>query len=543
LLGARLPYRLLPAESFSMATHISTTEPVKASFAARVARSSASVSVASAVVAVIGFFREVATAHSFGANYRVDAFLIVFTIMSLTPILVSQTMQGVFVPLFTRLRSEAPREAWKLASSAMAYLVVVLAAWSVLLCFARKPLVAFAAPGFGEAASRVAYPMFLVFIPTAILWVLNEFLKFTLNCLSRFFWPSLSQALPGLAAIVTMLLLGRSLGVFSLALGWMLGTVLQSCLLAGHLLSTEFVFDPQWSWSKSALPELLRLSCPYVWVHFAFSFLYFIDRYYASRLPQGAISQLYFADRLLRLPILLFTVPLFTAFHPHISQQAVDSGVASLRRSLSAAMRVAGLVTIPLAVLMGMLSYPIISLIYRGGAFTASDAATTSTLLRYFMPLLFLATAFYILDRVYNVLAEPRTLMKAAFIMLAVKWSSAALLSRHFGVVGLVVSTDLTMIAAVVYLWLLVQKRIGRLDNSPVYWSLAKTVLASAFAGVAIWFCMRQSAFQFQFASGKFSLLCEITGLSLLSIPLFLIPLYAIGFGDVRLVVRALLQR
>jgi peptidoglycan biosynthesis protein MviN/MurJ (putative lipid II flippase) len=159
------------------------------------------------------------------------------------------------------------------------------------------------------------------------------------------------------------------------------------------------------------------------------------------------------------------------------------------------------------------------------------------------MPLIFRSTAFYILDRVYNVLAEPRTLMKAAFLMIAVKWSSAAVFSAYLGVSGLALSTDLTMFASVVFLWLLVQKRIGRLDNSPVYWSLAKTVVASAFAGVAIWFCMFQSAFQFQFASGKFSLLCEITGLSLLSIPLFLIPLYAVGFGDVRLVIRALRQR
>jgi putative peptidoglycan lipid II flippase len=452
-----------------------------------VARSAASVSVASALVAATGFLREVVTARWFGAGYEVDVFLVVFTVMTLGPNLISQTLLGVFIPVFARNRERSARAAWEFAGATLNYSVLVLTTIAILCYEFRGPILRIAAPGFGLREHSIAMPLFAICIPIAVLWVANELIKSILNCLGQFFWPSLSQILPGIGVVCAVVIWAHGKGVNALTLGWLCGMGAQTVLLVILLVRAEYSYVAAWRPTQPGLAEMVRVAMPYFAVHFAINFLYFIDRQFASELGTGVIAQLYFADRFLRMPILLFTVPLFTAFHPHLSERMMSAGIDGLKKAAYSATQATAVITVPFSVCLAILSRPIIAFAYSGGAFTASDAATTAMLMQYLMPLVFATSIFFIVDRVFNTLGDSVTLMWAAFLMVATKWIGTALLVKWIGIVGLPVGTVIMFVVGISYLCYMLRRKIGSLSLRSLALSCSRTTVASVLAGTIAW--------------------------------------------------------
>jgi putative peptidoglycan lipid II flippase len=514
-------------------TAIASTPEVPIAAGSKLARSTFWVSLASGVVAIVGFLREVVTARSFGAGYQMDVFLVVFTVMTFFPNLASQTLLGVFIPIFGKLRAKSMAIAWQLASSALNYIVASFLFLSAVLWFARRPVLAWAAPGFTATQYAASNPLFLIFVPVAVLWVVNEYLKAVLNCVARFFWPSLSQVWPGVGAIVGILLKGSEMNVAALAWGWLIGTGIQTITLLFQVGRTDAHYVPEWR-PQPALKELISKCVPYFWVHFAITSLYFIDRHFASVLHPGSIAQLYFADRLLRLPIVLFTIPLFTAFHPHLSECWLTGGAEAVKSTASTAVRTAAAVTIPLAVIIGVLSRPLVATIYQGGSFSTTDVSATALVLQYFMPLIFLTTVFYILDRIFNVFGDPRTLMWTAFAMIATKWVLSDLLVRAFGLVGLPMATIAMHAVGVAILAILLRNKLGPTPLPKVWSSLAQITAASAIAGLAIVGCLYVPVFS-QVTASKVWMFLQLGIASMVGCAVYLLCLVLVGSREVKI--------
>src|SRR6185436_18208804 len=89
----------------------------------------------------------------------------------------------------------------------------------------------------------------------------------------------------------------------------------------------------------------------------------------ASMLPQGSVSWLWYAFRLMQLPIGVFGVALATVSMPALARAAVDHDMPALKTTLSATVRLVLLLTVPAAFLLAVLSIPICRLLYQHGRF------------------------------------------------------------------------------------------------------------------------------------------------------------------------------
>ena len=211
-----------------------------------------------------------------------------------------------------------------------------------------------------------------------------------------------------------------------------------------------------------------------------------IDLILASLLPVGAISWLYFADRVAQLPLGVIGIALGTALLPKLSASEAAGQPAEVRNSLSEAIGFAGFFVIPAVTGLVLCSLPIIKGLFVYGAFTFSDAKMTAiALVAYgcglpgFVMVKILQTAFYATD-------QPAVVLKISLITVAINVAGSLSLMPILGHVGLALATSISgTMAAVIMLYLVVRQR--RLSASFLP-ACGKTILASSVMGVAIIF-------------------------------------------------------
>ena len=110
------------------------------------------------------------------------------------------------------------------------------------------------------------------------------------------------------------------------------------------------------------------------------------DVFFASLLPAGAVSYLYYADRLNQLPLGVIGIAVGTALLPLLARQIRAGEAEAALASQNRALELALLLTLPCAVGLAVLSLPIMQVLFERGAFSAADALATAHVLARLCP-------------------------------------------------------------------------------------------------------------------------------------------------------------
>jgi putative peptidoglycan lipid II flippase len=333
---------------------------------------------------VLGFARDVMIAAILGAGPIADAFFVAFKLPNLLRRLFAEgAFNAGFVPMFARkLEGEGRAEAGAFAEQAQAILVAILAPM-VLLAIPLMPwLIRIFAPGFEAGGERYQAAVDL----TRITFVYILFISLTaliggvLNSVGRFAAAAAAPVILNLAMIGALLFSAFWLGMPAHALAW-------SVAIAGAL---------QWLWLRHQVvregfrmrfrrprlsPEvrkLFLLILPGVFGAGVAQIGSLADTFFASLLPAGAISFLYYADRLAQLPLGVIGVAVGTALLPLLARQHRAGDLAGALHSQNRAIELALLLTLPAAFALIILGEPILHVLFERGAFTAADTVQTA---------------------------------------------------------------------------------------------------------------------------------------------------------------------
>src|SRR5215216_3198804 len=178
--------------------------------AGRLARSTAFFSIATGASRIAGLVREIVAASYFGVKGPMSAFTIAFQVPNLVRSLFADAaIQAAFVPVFTeQLERGNKREAFRLASTLLFLVTLVLGAITALFVLVAPLLIPLFAPGFGGELedltinlSRLLFPILMILGTTGIVvGVLNSYVRFGAFAISPLFWNlTIIAVLVGLA--------------------------------------------------------------------------------------------------------------------------------------------------------------------------------------------------------------------------------------------------------------------------------------------------------------------------------------------------------
>ncbi|MBV53040.1 MAG: murein biosynthesis integral membrane protein MurJ [Coxiellaceae bacterium] len=357
---------------------------------------------------ILGFVRDVALAGFFGAGPAFDAFVIAFKIPNFFRRLFAEgAFSQAFVPILTEYKtqqSQADVSAFvgKVAGALLASLLVIV----VLAEIGVPLLVVIFAPGFLHHPVRYELSKHLLYItfPYLLLISMAAFAGAVLNAWQRFAIPALSPVLLNVAMIAAAMFGVNYFHqpIYILACGVIMGGVLQCGLQWSALYRAGLFPKLRFDWRDAAVWRVLKKMVPALFGVSVAQLGLLIDGFFASFLPSGSISWLYYSDRLTFLPLGVIGVALATVSLPNLSRHYTTQSEQAYSATLDWSLRTLALVGVPAAVGLSCLSAPILATLLLHGKFTVQDVSMASMSLMAFsfglpafMLVKVLATAFY----------------------------------------------------------------------------------------------------------------------------------------------------
>ncbi|MEC7237531.1 MAG: murein biosynthesis integral membrane protein MurJ [Pseudomonadota bacterium] len=343
---------------------------------------------------LLGFGRDVVFAALLGAGPAADAFLVALKLPNMFRRLTAEgALANAFVPAFAAARQDDGDEAaMALAGETQTTLVLVLVTLVILGEIFMPSIIGVLAPGFAGTPDRMAAAVSLarVTFPYLPMISLVAFWSAIANADGRFMAAAAVPIIFNICLIGGAFMIPGAQGwlayekAMPLAVALLAAGVLQMGMMARLLRRTKRM--PSWRWPRFAAP-VRRM-----WRQFsvasagavAMQVNLIVDLVLASLLPVGAISWLYFADRVAQLPLGVIGVALGTALLPRLSAQLRAGDGAAARQSLAEAIQLAAFLVLPAAAALITIAPQITGGLFGYGAFSqAAINASAAALMAY----------------------------------------------------------------------------------------------------------------------------------------------------------------
>ncbi|MGE4290792.1 MAG: murein biosynthesis integral membrane protein MurJ [Desulfovibrio sp.] len=439
----------------------------------------------------LGFVRDMIVAFALGAGFAADAFFVAFRIPNLMRRLFGEgSLTMAFIPVYARVREEQGEAAAKeMARSALVWLCLILGLLTLLVEVLAGPLTFLIAPGFADNPELFALTTRLlrVCFPYVIMICAVALCMGILNAHGHFMAPALSPVMLNITLIVAALGGYYSGGDVALCMGFgvLAGGLLQWWLQQPYLRGQGFSWRGSWSWRDAGVRRMALLMLPTVFGAAVYQVNILLGTLLASYLPEGSVSYLYYADRLVQFPLGVFGIAVSTAALPSLSVLAAKGRMPEFNRTLRTAVGLTMFISLPATAGLLALSEPVMRLLFLRGAFTYEAVeASAAALVAYSAGLPFIAALRPVVAAYYS-LENTRTPVVVAALSMLVNVGLGALLMRSLAHVGLALAVSVS--SALNFLLLLLFLR-RKLDRAPLpLLSFIKCLALSAVVYAGAW--------------------------------------------------------
>jgi putative peptidoglycan lipid II flippase len=408
-------------------------------------RSFLTVSAGTLASRLLGFARDAMIAALLGAGPVADAFLVAFQLVNVVRRLLTEgALNAALVPAWLRLREAegagaAAAFAGRVLGTVSAALIVTAALIGLLMPWVMTAL----APGFaGQATLQLAVDNARLMLPYLAFAGPVTVMMALLNAQHRFALTAFSPLLFNIALIVVMMALlawRQDAGFAALVLAATVGIagLLQLLILVlrrgeSVAMPLRVAFDaPMRGFLGKAIPGMVASAGPQL--------LVVAGAVIASSSP-SAVSWLYFANRLIELPLGIVGVAMGTVLVPELSRALRGNDPTAVAHAGSRGLELALGLALPATLGLIVLRAPIVRLLFEHGAFTATDAAATATALMWLALGLPAHVLIKALSPAFFAREDTITPLLATLKGLAVAIVLAIVLGRIFGPNGIAAS-------------------------------------------------------------------------------------------------------
>jgi putative peptidoglycan lipid II flippase len=441
---------------------------------------------------VTGFARDVVLAAVLGAGPIADAFFVALRLPNhFRAIFAEGAFNAAFVPAYARIREQGgANPAALFADRIFALLITVQVVLLAVALVFTPEVISLLAPGFADDPARFALATDLTRItfPYLLLVTLVTLYGGILNALQRFAAAAAAPIFLNLSMVATLTLAAFfPTAGHAAAWGVLIAGVLEALLVGGD------------AWRNGVLPHFRRPRFDMDVKRFfaalgpatvgsaGVQLALFADTIIASFLAAGALSALYYADRLNQLPIGVIGIAAGTVILPEMARRIAAGDTAGAARAQTQAFEFTLLLAVPCMVAFLIVPELIIRALFARGAFTAADAVAAGwTLAAYaigLLPFVLIRSA----TATFLARGDTATPVKAALIAVAVNILFKVLLMGPLAQIGLALATSIgAWINLGLVLWF--AKRAGLLTFEPTFVrSLVKLAGAGLALALALW--------------------------------------------------------
>lgn len=480
------------------------------------------------IFSVVSFFLSVILqmilAAKFGTRAEMDAYLTATSVPVVFISLLVSTFEVVFVPfLKTAELKNVKSDFIKFKNTIFSFLLLSLVIISILAIVFSGKFVGFCVPGFAADKKKLVEGLFKIITPSIVFGGLSGFLISIHYAQESFVKPALIKVVSSAIMLGVFYLFYPYLQINALALGFLLSYVAQFIILSPIMLKHEWHFCLDFK--GSGLGVLLgRFSQMFIGGGIL-GLIVLFERFLASGLPEGSISYLGYAGKIISLLLLLPTAALPVILLPNLSHHFGLQDLDKLRQNLSLGIRLVFFIVFPICVFLYIFRIQFVYLLFEKGNFdkTATEAVAKSLVcyIGVFLGVSLASVTGKGFFAIQNTLV-PAIIMVASFFLYVL---ISLPLSRLFSFMGLALSLSITILSGLMVDFFALRLLLNGIDGRAIMRLVFKVVGVSISMGIVMWFLYKNLSLPF-IVVAKLSIFVKIALSSLVGLTAYLFLCY-----------------
>ena len=443
---------------------------------------------------VLGFIRDIFIARFLGSTVTADAFFVAFRIPNFfRRVLAEGAYSAALIPVFSGvvIDSKDDQEAADFVENTMSLLLLVTILLTIIFYFGMPYIIQVLAPGFSEnkEAFDLAVHFGKIIFPYLIFISLVAHFTSIINVHGKFAAGAFAPAILNISFILSLFLLTPYLSSagHALAYGVLIGGLFQFIFMYQAVLQ---LYRPRIRLPhlNEKLRKFFRLFFPGIIGSGVIQLNIIIGTIIASFLPVGAISHIYYADRLNQLPLAIFGIAMGVVLLPSLSKAIKENNTQEIETTQNRSLEFCLLISLPSAAGLFILSYPIIYILFERGAFLSNDTFYTSQVLSIFA----LGLPAYILIKVlvtcFFAREDTKTPLYISIISVIINVVLSLLLIGSMREMGIALATAISSWVNALFLFLILYFKKNLILDNQLFMRSFKIIISVIIMVIACYF-------------------------------------------------------
>jgi len=435
---------------------------------------------------ILGLLRDRILASHFGAGDTLDIYYAAFRVPDLVyNLLILGALSAAFIPVFTGLIAKnEEKEAWELVNVFLTTALIFLLIVAGIFALFAPLLMRLITPGFSpEKLQGVTMLTRIMFLSPIFLGISGIF-GGILNSFKRFLIYSLAPIMYNLGIIFGAIFLVKPFGIAGLAWGVVIGAFLHMAIQFPNVKMVGLKYFPNFNFKNKDLRKVIILMIPRTMGLAVTQINLLVVTIIASTLAAGSLSIFNFANNLQSFPLGIFAIPFALAVFPILSHHAARDERDIFVQNFSKTFRQILFFIIPASVLILVLRAQIVRIVLGAGKFDWQDTILTFQALGIFAVSLFAQATIPLLARSFYALHNTRIPFLTGVAGEAMNLAAALILSRYYGILGLVWAFSLSSIVNMFLLVFILRHKMENLDDKRIISVILKISLSALAAGL-----------------------------------------------------------
>ena len=438
---------------------------------------------------IFGFFREITLSYFYGASNISDAYLISMSIPLVIFGFVGTAITTGYIPMYSKIeQSRGTKEADKYTNNLVNILFIICTAIVILGLLFTQQIVKIFASGFEGETLSVAVrftkiSLFGIYF-TGLIYIFSGFLQLKNN----YVIPAIISLPMNVFTILAIFLSSRS-DIVVLSIGSVIAIASQFILMIPFIIKKGYRYSTVLDLKDKDIVKMVRIVLPAIIGISVSDINLLVDKTLASRIAEGGISALNYANRLTLFVHGIFVVSITTVLYPVISRMAAENDIDGLKKSVSEAISSINLLVIPITFGAMIFSEPVVRLVYGRGAFDAQAISMTSVALFFYSIGMIGAGLRDVISRAFYSLQDTKTPVINAAISMVMNIVLNLILSYFMGIGGLALATSISAIFCTGLLFISLRKKVGPFGMRGIISSFAKILVSSVVMSIIAWLC------------------------------------------------------
>lgn len=453
----------------------------------KIGSATALIAITSFLSYAIGLVRDRIIATNFGTTNETDIYNASFLIPDmLFNLFIAGALVAAFMPVFSEYLTKDKNEAFKIANTVLVGGTILIGLLSVFAFIFMENIIPFLFPEVHKSDLADIIKMTRLMLPSAMIFAISNTLGNILMSYKHFLSYAISPILYNLGIIFGVIFLSENYGIYSAAIGVIIGAALHGIIRIIDIFATKYRFRLQTDFGHPGFKKIIKLMIPKSISLIAWQINLYIFAFVGMRIVEGGLAAFNFARNIQSFAVSLFGISFATAVFPYLSTAVNEDKKQDYISHIQKTIQRILFFTIPSMAGIMVLSTPLVNLILSGGVFDENSTKLTSLLLFFFALSIPFESLVHILARSFYALQNTLTPMILNLIAMVAIATITYFIAPIYGIewfsIGFSLGLFLQVILLVIFLW----PKLKGFDIKKFFISIIKTIIATAIMVIII---------------------------------------------------------